>query len=126
MTPAIFGVLMYGHVFKLTGLPSDVLVGFWVLVIWIAFLAAWRFPLERVLRVDRALLAVGALFVGVSLVSIVPYEVDEAMAAPHRSWSAGGRRRARRPRRNGTCTGSSTTATAPTDRSRTCSTSTTT
>ena len=73
---------MYGHVFKLTGLPTDLLVGFWVLVIWLAFLAAWRFPLERVLRVDRALLAVGALFVGVSLVSIVPYEVEEAMAAP--------------------------------------------
>ena len=82
VTPAIFGVLVYGHVFKLTGLPTDVLVGFWVLVVWLAFLAAWRFPLERVLRLDRALLAVGALFVGVSLVSIVPYEVDEAMAAP--------------------------------------------
>ena len=82
VTPAIFGVLVYGHVFKLTGLPTEVLVGFWVLVVWLAFLAAWRFPLERVLRVDRALLAVGALFVGVSLVSIVPYEVDEAMAAP--------------------------------------------
>ena len=82
VTPAIFGVLVYGHVFKLTGLPTEVLVGFWVLVVWIAFLAAWRFPLERVLRLDRALLAVGALFVGVSLVSIVPYEVDEAMAAP--------------------------------------------
>ena len=59
---------MYGHVFELTGLPTEDLVEVLGALVWIAFLAAWRFPLERVLRLDRALLAVGALFVGVSSV----------------------------------------------------------
>jgi hypothetical protein len=82
VTPAIFGVLMYGHVLKLFSTPSDLLVGFGLLVVWFGFLAAWRLSTARVLRVDRALTGIGALLVGVSLISIVPYEVEEAMAAP--------------------------------------------
>jgi hypothetical protein len=82
VTPAIFGVLMYGHVIKLFGTPSDLLVAFGVFLVWIGFLAAWRLRTARVLRVDRALTMIGALLVGVSLVQIVPYQVEEATAAP--------------------------------------------
>ena len=82
VTPAIFGVLMYGHVLKLSSAPSDLLVAFGGLLVWFGFLAAWRLSNGRVLRVDRALTGIGALLVGVSLISIVPYEVEEAMAAP--------------------------------------------
>jgi hypothetical protein len=82
VTPAIFGVLMYGHVLKLFGTPSDLLVAFGWLLVWLGVLAAWRMSTVRVLRLDRALTGIGALLVGVSLISIVPYEVEEAMAAP--------------------------------------------
>jgi hypothetical protein len=82
VTPAIFGVLMYGHVLKLFSTPSDLLVGFGVLLVWVGFLAAWRLSTARVLRVDRVLTMIGALLVGVSLVQIVPYQVEEATAAP--------------------------------------------
>jgi len=82
VTPAIFGVLMYGHVLKLFSTPSDLLIAAGGLLVWFGFLAAWRLSTPRVLRLDRALTGIGALLVAVSLVSIVPYEVDEAMAAP--------------------------------------------
>jgi hypothetical protein len=82
VTPAIFGALMYGHVLKLFGTPSDLLVAVGWLLVWLGFLAAWRLSTARVLRLDRVLTGIGALLVGVSLISIVPYEVEEAMAAP--------------------------------------------
>jgi hypothetical protein len=82
VTPAIFGALMYGHVLKLFGTPSDLLVAVGWLLVWLGFLAAWRLSTARVLHLDRALTGIGALLVGVSLISIVPYEVEEAMAAP--------------------------------------------
>ena len=82
VTPAIFGVLMYGHVLKLFSTPSDLLIAAGGLLVWFGFLAAWRLSTPRVLGLDRALTGIGALLVAVSLVSIVPYEVDEAMAAP--------------------------------------------
>jgi Sulfatase len=82
VTPAIFGVLMYGHVLKVLSAPSELLVAFGVLLVWLGVLAAWRLATDRVVRIDRALTMIGALLVGVSLVQIVPYQVEEATAAP--------------------------------------------
>jgi len=82
VTPAIFGVLMYGHVFDLLEWPPEVLVAAGGVLVWFGFLAAWLLSTAVVLRVDRALTVVGSILVAVSLVQIVPYEVEEAMAAP--------------------------------------------
>jgi len=68
VTPAIFGVLMYGHVLKLFSTPSDMLIAAGGLLVWLGFLAAWRLSTPRVLRLDRALTGIGALLVAVSLV----------------------------------------------------------
>ena len=82
VTPVVFGILMYGHVAELVDVPTEVLVAAWAGVVLIGTGAAWLLRDPQVVRVDRALGGLAAILVAVSLVPIVPYEVEEAMAAP--------------------------------------------
>jgi hypothetical protein len=82
VTPLAFGTLMYGHIAELTGGSQDVLVAIGVGISVLGALGAWRLGQGRIARLDRVLTTLGAILVGVSLISIVPYAVDEALAAP--------------------------------------------
>ena len=82
VTPLAFGGLMFGHVAELADVGADVLVPIGVAVAILGALLAWRLGQPRIARLDRILTTIGAILVGVSLLSIVPYEVEEALAAP--------------------------------------------
>jgi hypothetical protein len=76
VTPIVFALLMYGHVVDLVKAPSFVYKVGWAGLIGLAALLAWRLSGARLIRVDRLLLIVSAVFVGVTLVQIVPHEIE--------------------------------------------------
>jgi hypothetical protein len=89
ITPVALGLLMYGHVADLVPAPGIVHRVGWAALVGLGVLGAWRLGGARLLSVDRALSAVAAVLVAFTLVSIVPYEVQAATAAPPPNPAAG-------------------------------------
>ena len=89
VTPIVLGLLMYGHVVDLIAAPGLVHRLGWVALIGLGALGAWRLGAARLLSIDRALLAVSAVLVVFTLVSIVPHEIETATAAAPPNPAAG-------------------------------------
>jgi hypothetical protein len=81
VTPIVLGMLMYGRVIDLVSAPALVHRLGWAALVGLGALGAWRLKGSRLLSVDRALTVLAAVFVAITLVSIVPYEVGAATAA---------------------------------------------
>ena len=82
VTPVALGVLMYGHAVEILDQPPDTLHAVWVGLMVVVILLAFRLSEARVAGIDRGLTLVAAILVGVASLSIVPYEIEEALAAP--------------------------------------------
>ena len=78
VSPAILGFLLYGHIAELK-VPPEVERGAWFAILAIALILALKLSTKWLGRVDTALFRIATLLVAVSLVSIVPTEVEEAM-----------------------------------------------
>ena len=89
VTPIVLGLLMYGHVVDLIAAPGLVHRLGWVALVGLGALGAWRLGAARLLSIDRALLAVSAVLVVFTLVSIVPHEIETATAAAPPNPAAG-------------------------------------
>jgi hypothetical protein len=91
VTPAILGLLLYGHVATILR-PLDVRVAIqqvgWVALVFVAAVAAVRLPPARIEAIDRLLTSVGVVLVVVTFVAIVPSEIG---SAGHRAPAPGGR-----------------------------------
>jgi len=73
---------MYGHAVELLKQPPDTLQALWVGVVITALALAIRLSHEQIGSIDRGLTILASILVGVAALSIVPYEVEEALAAP--------------------------------------------
>ena len=82
LTPVVLGALLYGYLADLTGQPAEVRHAAWGLIVLVALVAAFRLGAARLAAVDRALLGVGSILLALPLIAVVPYEVEEALAAP--------------------------------------------
>jgi hypothetical protein len=83
VTPLVIGFLMYGHVARNVadlGVPGFIQQAGWVALTILGILGAWRLDARQLAAFDRALVAVSAILVLVTLVLIVPYEA-RAMAS---------------------------------------------
>jgi hypothetical protein len=89
VTPAVLGLLMYGHVVDLVPVSERLHRLGWAAIFGLGVFGAWRLRSARLATVDRALSLVALLLVAVTLVSIVPYEVRAATAAPPPDQAAG-------------------------------------
>jgi hypothetical protein len=89
VTPIVFALLMYGHVVDLVKAPTFAYKVGWAALIGLAALLAWRLSSARMIRVDRLLLVLSAVLVGVTLVPIVPHQIEVASAGPPRDAAAG-------------------------------------
>ncbi len=82
VAPIVLGGLLYGHVGELTKWSFDVRTGLWVGLSVLALAAAIFLGSGRLGTLDRGLRVLSAVLIAMPLVSIVPYEVEEATAAP--------------------------------------------
>jgi hypothetical protein len=89
VTPIALGLLMYGHVIDLVAAPGLVHKAGWAGLVGLGALGAWRLGSARLLRVDRLLIVVSAVLVGVTLVPIVPHQIETVSAAPQPDQAAG-------------------------------------
>jgi hypothetical protein len=89
VTPLALGLLIYGQVVDAIDLPVAVHRLAWVGLVALGALGAWRLSADRVARIDRALTAVGATLVVFTIISILPYQVEAASAAPPPDLDAG-------------------------------------
>ncbi len=80
VTPAALGFLLFGQVARLH-VPAEIETAAWVAIMAIALVAAIKLSKAWLVRLDTALLRVAAILVAVSLVSIVPTEVEEVLGA---------------------------------------------
>lgn len=89
VTPIALGALMFGYVVDLVGGPNAVHRVGWAGLVGLAALGAWRLGGSRLRSLDRALTGLAAVLVGVTLVSIVPHEIESLAAAPPPDPAAG-------------------------------------
>jgi hypothetical protein len=89
VTPIVLGLLMYGHVVDLVPASGNVHRIGWAALVGLGALGAWRLSGTRLLGVDRALSVVAVVLIAFTLVSIVPYEIQAATAAPPPDQAAG-------------------------------------
>ena len=89
VTPIVLGLLMYGHVVDLVPASGNVHRIGWAALVALGALGAWRLSAMRLLGADRALSVVAVLLIAFTLVSIVPYEIQAATAAPPPDQTAG-------------------------------------
>jgi hypothetical protein len=89
VTPIALGLLLYGHVVDLVDAPGIVHRLGWAALVGIGALGAWRLGASRLLSLDRGLRVVAAVLVAVTLVSIVPHEIESVSAAPPPDPAAG-------------------------------------
>ena len=82
LSPVVLGILLYGYLAALTEQPAEVRHAIWAGLVVVAIVAAIRLGGRRLATVDRALLGIGAILLAVPLVAVIPYEVEEALAAP--------------------------------------------
>jgi hypothetical protein len=78
VTPAALGFLFYGRAAELD-LSVQQLNGTWVVIMLVAFAAALRLASRWLARLDTALLRISVALVVISLVAIVPTEVEDAL-----------------------------------------------
>ena len=79
VTPAALGFLLFGQVTRLH-VPAELEAAAWLAIIAIALVAAVTLSRTWLVRLDTALLRVAVILVVVSLVSIVPTEVEQVLA----------------------------------------------
>jgi hypothetical protein len=89
VTPIMLALLLYGRVVDLVAAPAVVHRVGWLVLVGLATLAAWRLSASRILGIDRALLAIGAVLVGFTLVTIIPSAIADASAPPPPDTAAG-------------------------------------
>ena len=89
VTPVVLGLLMYGHVVDLIPAPGTIHRLGWAALGGLALLGAWRLGPARLMRIDRILLGLSALLVVVTLVSIVPSQLQTGTTAAAPDLSAG-------------------------------------
>ncbi|HET7471763.1 MAG TPA: hypothetical protein VFJ71_01435 [Candidatus Limnocylindrales bacterium] len=82
VTPVVLALLTYGHAVDLVPLPGTIHRLGWAALIGLAAFAAWRLSDARLLALDRAVSIVAIVLVGLTLTSIVPFEIQSATAAP--------------------------------------------
>jgi len=85
VSPLVVGLLMYGHVARLLGgvhVPGLVQQAGWVALVGIGIVAAVRLSARRLATVDTALDRIAAILVAVTLITIVPFQVDAARRGP--------------------------------------------
>ena len=80
VTPAALGFLLFGQVSRLH-VSAQVETAAWLALMAIALVAAVKLSHKWLVRLDTALLRVAVILVAVSLVTIVPTEVEEVLGA---------------------------------------------
>jgi hypothetical protein len=84
-TPIVVGLAMYGHAVNIArplGVPAIAHQAAWIALVLVAIVASVRLPDRWIDAVDTALARVGALLVVVTLVVIVPFEVQSLASRP--------------------------------------------
>jgi hypothetical protein len=84
VAPGVLGALLWGHIAGVADVPEVVRLGVWLGIVGWGTFGAFRLGSRRLAAIDTALLRLGIIVLAVPLVTIVPYEVDEALgpAAP--------------------------------------------
>jgi hypothetical protein len=77
VAPILLGFLLYGHIANF-GIPEQAHHAAWIAVLAITLVAALKLPDRWIDRVDGALRIVAVVLVAVTLVNILPTEVEEA------------------------------------------------
>ena len=78
VAPILLGALVYGHIAEL-GVRSDIQNFAWLAIVIAAMVGAVKLSRHWLARLDTALLRIATILVVVSLVTIVPTEVEEAL-----------------------------------------------
>jgi hypothetical protein len=79
VAPGVLGALLWGHIAGLADVPEEVRLAGWLGVIGLGALGAFRLGGRRLASIDTGLLRLGVIVLAVPLVTIVPYEVEEAL-----------------------------------------------